>query len=313
MEKDYCIRIQSIVDHFCRGNLNEFARITGLHQATLQRNLSQERGDLLIKHAQKILDTFPGISKEWLYSGEGEMLDSPDLTKPLTVQNNKGQLVGDLLATAIAFAGFETKGAAKLTGIGEGVFQQLLDSRLFPTFAQLEALHTKLGIEPSYFFTGDEMRMLVPDDTLLRVLWAVGYQGRTPTPALVADIFNVPKEEAADFLQDWQSFRKQGMNRVLPPHWEEALREHYCFNPAFLRNLQPPMAMRRKEESFTERERLFSEKTELDEKVRLQSELLEAKDKIIALYEQQKGIFPSPPLAPIDDVVALSARQGSEQ
>ncbi len=284
-KKEFCLRVQTVLENFCGGSRTEFARRIGIPQATLQHNLANERGDLLIKHAQKILDTFPGISKEWLYSGEGEMLDSPDLTKPLTAQNNKGQLVGDLLATAIAFAGTDAKGAAKLTGIDEGVFQQLLDSSLFPSFAQLEALHTKLGIEPSYFFTGDEMRMLVPDDTLLRVLWAVGYQGRTPTPSLVADIFNVPKEEAADFLQDWQSFRKQGMNRVLPPHWEEALRERYCFNPAFLRNLQPPVAMRCKTEQVDAKiEKLLAEKQELEEKIQLQKELLAAKDEILRLY-----------------------------
>jgi len=64
-------RIQAIVDTRCGGNLKEFARQVGINYNTLQHNMSKGYDDLLLKHTQKVLSTFPDVPKSWFISGEG--------------------------------------------------------------------------------------------------------------------------------------------------------------------------------------------------------------------------------------------------
>jgi len=179
---------------------------------------------------------------EWLLFGDCP--PSLAIVPNLTVQNQQGSFIGDLFKTALDNLGISNEQAARKTGLPLKEINSLLDSRVKPSFTQLEALHLNLGINPSYFFTGNEHWMVWPDDELLRVFIAVGLSGRAPTDILVADIFDVELDEAKRFIQEWEKGKSKGRRLALPTAWLEKLQDRYHFNKAWVYSGNPPLALK---------------------------------------------------------------------
>lgn len=179
------------------------------------------------------------LNINWLLLGEGEMFRG--MAPALSALNKQGKLTGDLLRVVLSFAEIGHKDVVEKTSISETRLQELLDSRSLPSFSELEELHTEFGINPAYFFTGNEHTMYQPDDELLLLLYALGKQGHAPTWQMIGNIFDVGKEEAKAFLAEWEEVRSKGESRVLPPSWLDHLYEKYRFNPAWLMSANPPI------------------------------------------------------------------------
>jgi transcriptional regulator with XRE-family HTH domain len=68
-------RIAKIKTYFCNNNNGEFARKLGVTEQYAS-NISNGTKSTGAKLLDKILETFPQVSKQWLYLGEGEMLST---------------------------------------------------------------------------------------------------------------------------------------------------------------------------------------------------------------------------------------------
>lgn len=211
-------------------------------QNTFNRYFCQEQQDKLVPYLWKIFDLYSDVSREWLFFGEGEMLKTAPKRR---VQNNTGDLTGDLLWVALNFARVTPEEAAKRCGLSEATLGEILDSRRYPTFEELEKLYNHLGIEPAYFLDGNEGRMIREVDPLLQVYWAIGKQGLEPQAVAVSEVFGVSLEEAKLFMAEWREFRKQGRTRVLPLLWYTMLNERYMMASAWLRTGRPPVLVPR--------------------------------------------------------------------
>ena len=64
------------------------------------------------------------------------------------------------------------------------------------------------------------------------------------------------KDEAKDFLTEWNKFKEQGLDRTLPPDWLYNLEQRYSFNSSWIWNGSPPFMRERKQERDEE---LYSE------------------------------------------------------
>ncbi|MDL2321313.1 hypothetical protein LJC47_03065 [Desulfosarcina sp. OttesenSCG-928-B08] len=209
--------------------------------------MNAEREDNLWPLLPSILNCHPEINDIWLYLGRGPMLKGDDTPPELSAKNTAGDYTGELLGTALGFMGLDDEKAARKLGWDVSELQLLLESRVLPTFSQLERLYTKLGIDPSYFFDGNEHWMHVPKDAVLRILWALGRSPRDASGIILSDVFDIPLDEAKDFYKEWQEFRKKGRNRSVPGPWLDHLQENYAFNPHWLMNFEPPMATPREQ------------------------------------------------------------------
>lgn len=192
------------------------------------------------------LATTLNLSARWLLLGLGDPEDPPT-SQPLTAANAMGAYIGELLDAALGTMDLDDEKAARKLGWDVSELQLLLESRVLPTFSQLESLYTQLGIDPSYFFDGNEHWMHVPKDAVLRILWALGRSPRDASGIILSDVFDIPLDEAKDFYKEWQEFRKKGRNRSVPGPWLDHLQENYAFNPHWLMNFEPPMATPREQ------------------------------------------------------------------
>lgn len=67
------VRISEIREYFCGGNNIEFAKLLGFSTPRAS-NLCNREPNIGKEALEKILSTFPTVSRSWLYFGEGEML-----------------------------------------------------------------------------------------------------------------------------------------------------------------------------------------------------------------------------------------------
>lgn len=245
-----------------------------IQQATFNGYLKESRQHNLWAILPDILNLYPDISKYWLYFGEGEMLDAnprPATKKPLSCENHKGLLIGDLLHVVFGFLDLDIAKAAKKTKIPLARLEILLASADMPTFLELEALHVKLGIRARYLFDGNEHHMHIPTDPLLRVYYALGLQGRTPTYRQIEEFFDVEKEDAKDFLKDWKEARARNTDRSLPMGWLESLEERHDFTASWIMSDNPPLIRKRQERHdsklFIKYEAVLKENSDLREKL----------------------------------------------
>lgn len=262
----------------------QLATLLGLPRNTFQAYLKAERQDNLWPLLPRILEVCPQVRRDWLYFGEGAMLITDNAPPPLTAENAEGRLTGDLLDVVLGFMHIMPDEAARRSGIDKASLDMLLESRVVPNFAQLEALYTKLGIIPAYFFDGNEHQMCRSNDPLLCVYYALGLQGIEPDAFRVSEIFAVDYDEAKEFLTEWREFRKQGRALRLPKLWDEKLTENTKFCCSWLLGGNPPVIMLDEAPKVAENaERLSLPSQEIND---LQKELLEARAKIIALQEE---------------------------
>ena len=154
---------------------------------------------------------------EWLLFGDD--LPTSTYIPNLTAQNRQGKHIGQLLSAALDILELSNYDAAKRCNLSTQELTDLLESRTLPSFKQMEAFYLKLGLNPSYFFTGNEHWMIWPDDELLRVFIAIGLTDRTPTELLLAKIFDVDHNDASKFLKEWRISRSKGRSRALPSAW----------------------------------------------------------------------------------------------
>lgn len=66
-------RINHIIDTFCGGNANEFARRTGINKSaisTLRKGAWDDRG--IGTYAERIARAFPRVNCRWLLTGNGK-------------------------------------------------------------------------------------------------------------------------------------------------------------------------------------------------------------------------------------------------
>ncbi len=85
-------RIDQIRQYFCNGVNVDFAAKIG-KDPTYTSQLCTGTKSIGNKIIEKILETFPEVSKTWLYLGEGEMLRTDNSTQHNTVSDNKGIIV----------------------------------------------------------------------------------------------------------------------------------------------------------------------------------------------------------------------------
>ena len=150
-----------------------------INNNTFRGYLKESRQHNLYPLLDLILINYPEISREWLYFGEGDMFHN---TAPaLSAHNGMGEKTGDLLNVVLGFAKIDDEDITATTSISKKRLEELRESRSLPTFSELEQLHLHFGINPAYFFTGNETTMYFPDDYLLRVIYALGKQGKAPT------------------------------------------------------------------------------------------------------------------------------------
>ncbi len=74
-------RLNSILKHF-KINASQFADEIGVQRASVSHVLS-ERNKPGFDFIQRILDTYPSISADWLITGKGEMLKSKNVEQYL--------------------------------------------------------------------------------------------------------------------------------------------------------------------------------------------------------------------------------------
>ena len=74
-------RLNAILKHF-KINASQFADEIGVQRASVSHVLS-ERNKPGFDFIQKILDTYPSISADWLITGKGEMLKSKNVEQHL--------------------------------------------------------------------------------------------------------------------------------------------------------------------------------------------------------------------------------------
>lgn len=281
-------RIQKIIESFENGNQTAFAKRSGVSQSTLSRNLADKDDKLLMNITGWILLAYPTVSRAWLLEGEGEMLDDPNLLGPLSAHNRAGNLVGDLLYVALESQGLSAEKAAAKTGIAASDLKLMLEGRLYPNFAHFDALYHELHIDPSYFFDGDEHWMHIPEDPLLRVLWAIG-KATPPTSGVeLASILGMPLKDGKELYAEWKEDRAAGKNRPLTKELLDHLRGRYTFNAAWLCTLDPPVIVPKEDVSqrIAEPEALVAAREEVSA---LKDEVLNLQRKLLAMHETVRG------------------------
>ena len=73
--------LQTLIDHYANGKQTDFAKLIHISAQNLSKCLSNGRFD-----AQRLHDYCPGISAEWLFTGEGDFLnDDSQNVKTLAV------------------------------------------------------------------------------------------------------------------------------------------------------------------------------------------------------------------------------------
>ena len=87
-------RLNSILKHF-KINASQFADEIGVQRASVSHVLS-ERNKPGFDFIQRILDTYPSISADWLITGKGEMLKSKNVEQYLfSEMEDKEEAVND--------------------------------------------------------------------------------------------------------------------------------------------------------------------------------------------------------------------------
>lgn len=218
------------------------AKVLGINQRTFEGYFSPDREKNLWPILPEILRQYPSLERSWLYFGEGPMLIHHDYPPDLTAENSNGRLTGDLLDAALSFSHIQKEEILNKTTIDELTLDSLLASRIKPTFDHLEQLYLKFGINPSYFFDGNENTMVIPSDPLLRIFYILGKHGFEPHKDDVIEIFDAEKEEATQFIKEWREYRRQGRQRVIPPKWIDKFIEKCKVTYSLIVDLNPPFA-----------------------------------------------------------------------
>lgn len=212
----------------------------GIHPRTFEGYFCEEREKNFWPILPDILKKYSTLNREWLYFGEGPMLKTETFPLTLTAVNSDDVLIGDLLQTVLDFAKVQNSEIIQRTTIDSVTLDALLSSRIKPNFEQLEQLYLKFDINPSYFFDGNENKMWIPSDPLLRIFFVLGKLGHEPHKDDLVEIFDASKEEARTFITEWNEFRKKKKQLTLPRAWTERLQKKYNISYSCMSKIDPP-------------------------------------------------------------------------
>jgi|GEM_PF-1066577 len=238
------------------------AQKIGKEYPTFRAYLNPRREHNLWPLLPEILKCHPEVNDVWLYLGRGPMLKADDAPPELSAINREGRYTGDLLDAALGLLRLDPQKAAQALGWGIPDIRLLLESRTKPSFDQLENMYFVLGINPVYFFDGNEHTMHRPSDALLQAFYACGRIYTEPDALSVSEMFGVEKKDAERFLEQWRSAREKGKNISLPEHWLDALETMYRLNPMWLAKGTLPI-LRRVQNSFPPAEKVERQRISL--------------------------------------------------
>lgn len=128
-------RVKQVARHYFRSD-KALAEALGLPQSTFSAWLNAKRQDNLWPHLERIAELCPSVRRQWLYYGEGEMLEQdldtiskpaakPDEDALATLKIRVGELEAELaeerrlnrqLTTRLLVDGVGDKGAVSNTG-----------------------------------------------------------------------------------------------------------------------------------------------------------------------------------------------------
>lgn len=147
-------RIQALIDRFCNGKNSQFAKTIGVAESNIRSYLSgtQPKFDVLSNIAIKF-----AINCEWLLTGKGDMLNSPDISS-ITKDGRstapahhvpEGSHEGIPLIPLSAMAGV-------FTGSDDGVMEFECERYVIPAFKGADFLIQVKGdsMQPTYY-SGD--------------------------------------------------------------------------------------------------------------------------------------------------------------
>lgn len=183
-----------------------------------------------------------GFSYIWLITGEGDPWETAPAQQAKSLSPSKeAQTFGERLAIALEYRRLSTEYVLRETGFSPEELDELTSGMRLPSFYELETLYTALGIEPAYFFHGDETQMYIPQTQLERVMGAIGaFSQYTPSHFSLQRWFGISKEEAKAYLADYKAGRKNieiygtkeceerelCTEKVMPSTWLEYFSEH---------------------------------------------------------------------------------------
>lgn len=243
-------RIAIVAAEFA-GSKKALAEAIGIGSRAFQYYFNEKKESNLWVLLPKILKLYPSISRNWLYFGEGSITGEQEMTAPFTSRNHSDELIGDLLYLALDELGLSKEEAARKAGIPIDLFQKILRSECKPTFEQLEALHSKLNINPLFLFNAEDYKneSIIPQNELLRVYFALGIKVSIPTSGEIQDIFDVGRDEAEEFIREWKEFFAKGENFRIPPEWLKKLEMQKGLSAAWVLSGKPPYVSGIKKES----------------------------------------------------------------
>lgn len=300
------LQIQQLINHYCKGSMRAFAVKIGIAPSSLQRHMSAEDTKKLLGHVPAILKTCPEVQEVWLYTGQGNMLGLPRPSGVRSAENQSGNLVGDLLSVALGWKDIQPDEVAERSKIPRDELQEILDSNRYPDFKILEALYLTLGINPAYFFHGNEYNMFEPQTQLEYVIFFLDRLSRyLPSDSDLQEWFNCTEQEAVEYLNAYRQARSNAVSRgpkkcieeelpaepSLPSRWVQYFLKHArLYHMPDGGPINPPLLQMTKgandflQQKIDDKEALIQSQNALIQTLQTQ---VKDKEKIIELYEKK--------------------------
>lgn len=252
-----------------------------------------------------------GFAYSWLVTGEGDPWNGD--SKGDCASTEEAQIFSDRLSVVLDYRNLTTEFILRETGFPPKVLEDLTSGTRLPTFSEMEILYTALGIEPAYFFHGDETQMYVPQTQLEQVMFSIGaFSQYVPSHFALQRWFGIGKDEAKKYLASYKAGRKNleeyGQSEcderelitemALPPTWLEYFSEHARLSlPWLCRNSRVPALWQEHAPTGADISKLL-ELYEENRQLRLHIEQLEKTEEDPALsdMEQQEGVALGAPL-----------------
>ena len=336
---DFYKQLSIIVEHFCAGNLKAFANTTGINHATLHRNLTAQRDDLLVRHAPAILRAYPSVSESWLYTGEGEML-VPE--RPMAIRsavNGNGKIIGDFLWEFFGARNLDIDAVCRICHFRKDLFEQVMESSRYPSWQELLTLHEVFGLNVHFLFF-DRGYWSVPQTSLERIEHALNMSADRDADML-AEAMGIDEGEFIVWLKKYRKARADRLAYMekhgtlgtvyiededdyldapceppLPAKWLDALEKNYSLASSYVRGAATASHLSQRKLA-EENARLLEEVSNLwrghDD---LRDRIQEQKAMISLLEERYEGVAPiaEKPVkaARTSSTAALSSRRGRE-
>lgn len=280
-------QIAALIDHYCGGSLNAFAKKIGIPQSTLQNKMAKGDDKHLLNVLPAILESLPEVNETWLYTGKGDTFCRPRTQGVRSATNRQEKLVGDILSDAWESAGIDPDDAGGEAKIDPQEWRAILESSEYPSFQALEALYACHAFNPACLFANGNVAFL-PATKLQTIAFFLGKNIKKIPDALeLVAWFGCSGEEARNYLKEYQDWLSDGKKPDDEPILATKWLEYFCSH-AELKTL-PDNILTGSFISFRSTERkIDSEKiSELQNKIILeQSKVIAEMDTSKKLYEE---------------------------